>query len=140
MTEIKDYGPHPLVINIEEATLANSTFRTALWTGAYSQTTLMTIQPGDNIGLEVHGDHDQFLRIEAGQATVEIGPSETELTVYEATDDFAVFVPAGQWHNLTNSGNEPLKLYSIYAPAEHPRGTVHADEAEADAAEAEHHH
>lgn len=140
MTEIKDYGPRPLVINIEEATLANDTFRTALWTGAHLQTTLMTIQPGDDIGLEVHDDHDQFLRIEAGKAKVEIGPSDAELTVYEATDDFAVFVPAGQWHNLTNTGSGPLKLYSIYSPAEHPHGTVHVDKAEADAAEAEHHH
>jgi len=140
MSTTQDYGPNPLVINIEEETLNNENFRTALWTGKYSQTTLMTIQPGDDIGLEVHEDHDQFLRIESGVAKVELGPTETELEVYEATDDFAVFVPAGTWHNLTNAGDEPLKLYSIYSPAEHPHGTVHVDKAEADAAEAEHHH
>lgn len=140
MDELQDYGPKPLVINIEEATVANENFRTALWTGAYSQTTLMTLQPGEDIGLEVHDDHDQFLRVEEGEAKVELGPSEDELEVFSATDDFAIFVPAGTWHNLTATGDEPLKLYSIYSPAEHPHGTVHVDKAEADAYEAEHHH
>lgn len=140
MADIKDYGPAPLVVNIEDVTVQNNTFRTALWTGKYMQTTLMAIQPGDSIGLEVHEDHDQFLRIEAGQAKVEMGPSEDDLTAYEASDDFAIFVPAGQWHDVTNIGDEPLKLYSIYSPAEHPHGTIHTDKTEADATEAEHHH
>lgn len=135
---MQDQGPNPYVVNIEAATLENDTFRTALWTGAHSQTTLMAIQPGDDIGLEVHEDHDQFLRIEQGEATVEMGPSETELQTWQAKDDDAIFVPAGTWHNLTNHGNEPLKLYSIYSPAEHPHGTVHATKAEADAAEHDH--
>lgn len=139
MSNLQDYGPKPLVINIEEATLDNENFRTALWTGAFSQTTLMTIQPGDDIGLEVHEDHDQFLRIEEGEARVELGDSEDTLEEFSASDDFAIFVPAGTWHNLTVVGTTPLKLYSIYSPAEHPHGTVHVDKAEADAYEAEHH-
>jgi mannose-6-phosphate isomerase-like protein (cupin superfamily) len=135
---MQDHGANPYVVNIEELTLANENFRTAAWTGANLQMTLMTIQPGDDIGLEVHDDHDQFLRIEQGTALVEMGPSETELHEYEAADDYAIFVPAGVWHNVVNTGDEPLKLYSIYAPAEHPHGTIHVTKAEADAAEHDH--
>lgn len=131
-----DHGDNPYVVDIQEATVENDTFRTALWTGANLQLTVMSIQPGDDIGLEVHEDHDQFLRIEEGVGFVQMGPNENELD-FEATveDDFAVFVPAGSWHNVTNTGDIPLKLYSIYAPSEHPRGTVHETKAEADAAE-----
>lgn len=136
---MQDHGPNPYVINIEELTLQNENFRTASWTGLCMQMTLMAIQPGDDIGLEVHDDHDQFLRIEQGTARVEMGPTENDLETWTAEDDFAIFVPAGVWHNVINTGDEPLKLYSIYAPAEHPHGTVHATKAEADAAEAEHH-
>ena len=136
MADINDYGKQPFVLNIEQATLANENFRVAKWTGTNLQMTLMTIQAGDDIGLEVHEDHDQFLRIEQGQASVEMGPSETDLSFQEvASDDFAIFVPAGTWHNVINTGDEPLKLYSIYAPSEHAHGTVHVTKAEAEAAE-----
>lgn len=138
MTDLTDHGPAPFVTNIEQATLANENYRTALWTGSNMQLTLMTIQPGHDIGLEVHEDHDQFLRIESGEATVYMGDSETELETTQASDDDAVFVPAGKWHNLVNTGSEPLKLYSIYAPAEHPHGTVHPTKEDADADEHEH--
>lgn len=135
-----DHGPQPYVVNIEELTISNDTFRTAAWTGANMQMTLMAIQPGEDIGLEVHTDHDQFLRVEQGLGLVQMGASEDTLD-FEANveGDDAIFVPAGTWHNVTNTGDAPLKLYSIYAPAEHPHGTVHATKAEADAAEAEHH-
>ena len=134
-----DHGDNPYVVDIQEATIENDTFRTALWTGANLQLTVMAIQPGDDIGLEVHEDHDQFLRIEEGTGLVQMGPSENELDFEEtAEDDYAVFVPAGTWHNITNTGDIPLKLYSIYAPGEHPRGTVHETKAEADAAEHDH--
>ena len=135
-----DHGPQPYVVNIEELTISNDTFRTAAWTGANMQMTLMAIQPGEDIGLEVHTDHDQFLRVEQGLGLVQMGASENNLD-FEANveGDDAIFVPAGTWHNVTNTGDAPLKLYSIYAPAEHPHGTVHATKAEADAAEAEHH-
>lgn len=132
---MQDYGPNPYVVDIEELTLSNENFRTAAWTGSNLQMTLMAIQPGDDIGLEVHEDHDQFLRIESGSALVEMGPTEDELESWTATDDFAIFVPAGVWHNVTNTGSYTLKLYSIYAPAEHAHGTIHETKAEADAAE-----
>lgn len=135
---MQDNGPNPYVVNIEELTLANENFRTAAWTGSNLQMTLMTIQPGDDIGIEVHEDHDQFLRIEQGTAQVVMGPSETELQSWDAEDDFAIFVPAGAWHNVINTGEGTLKLYSIYAPAEHAQGTVHVTKAEADAAEHDH--
>lgn len=140
MTDRNDYGTQPYVVNIEEATVENEAFRVAKWTGNHMQMTLMSIQPGDDIGLEVHHDHDQFLRIEGGIGLVQMGSSEDNLDFEQnVEDDFAVLVPAGAWHNITNTGDRPLKLYSIYAPSEHPRGTVHETKAEADAAEAEHH-
>lgn len=136
---MQDNGPNPYVTDIEKATLDNETFRTALWTGKNMQLTVMTIQPGDDIGLEVHDDHDQFLRIEQGTAKVQMGPSEDNLDFEQtASADYAVFVPAGVWHNLTNDGDQPLKLYSIYAPSEHAPGTVHQTKAEADAAGHDH--
>ena len=134
----KDYGGQPYVVDIEKATVKNKTFRTAVWTGDHLQVTLMSIQPGDDIGLELHPDVDQFLRIEQGEGRVQMGDSKDNLT-YErkVSDDFAVMVPAGKWHNLTNTGDKPLKLYSIYAPPEHPFGTVHKTKKEAMAAEEE---
>ncbi|MCL2797289.1 MAG: cupin domain-containing protein [Firmicutes bacterium] len=120
-----DYGPAPFVTDIQKATLANDTYRTALWTGENLQLTLMRIEPGDDIGLEVHEDHDQFLRLEEGSGVVQMGKARDALDFQESIyADSAIFVPAGTWHNLTNTGKAPLKLYSIYAPPEHPRGTV----------------
>ncbi len=126
--------------NIEELTTNNTAFRTEVFTGKNLQLTVMSIGPGEEIGLEVHGDVDQFLRVEAGSAKVVMGASKDKLDeTHELRDDFAVIVPAGTWHNVINTGKEPLKLYSIYTPPEHPPGTVHKTKAEADAAEAEHH-
>jgi mannose-6-phosphate isomerase-like protein (cupin superfamily) len=134
--EIKDYGKQPFVVNIEETTKQNSTFRTALWTGSHLQVTLMSINVGEDIGLEMHPDVDQFLRIEEGHGIVQMGDSKDNLTFQaRVSDDFAIMVPAGKWHNVTNTGNTPLKLYSIYAPPEHPFGTVHRTKAAAMAAE-----
>jgi mannose-6-phosphate isomerase-like protein (cupin superfamily) len=135
-TTATDQGPHPFVTDIEKATLSNTTFRTALWTGTKLQLTLMSIEPGDDIGLEVHHDHDQFLRIESGEGRVRMGPAEDDLPFERrVTDDDVVIVPAGTWHDIVNTGDEPLKLYSIYAPPDHPHGTVHATKADALAAE-----
>ena len=123
---LKDYGPEPLVLDIDAATLSNENFRLALWTGSLMQVTVMSIPVGGEIGLEQHIDTDQFLRIEEGQGKVLMGDTEDALTfVRDVEADFAVFVPAGKWHNLINTGKTPLKLYSIYAPAEHPHGTIH---------------
>lgn len=135
MTDTTDHGPGPFVANIEAATLENTNYRTTLWTGMNLQVTLMSIQPGHDIGLEVHDSHDQFLRIEQGQATVSMGPAKDDLTVWQASNDDAVIVPAGSWHNLFNSGEIELKVYSIYAPPQHPHGTVHVTKEQADAAE-----
>lgn len=123
---LKDYGPEPFVVNIEEATKQNNTFRTALWTGKYLQLTLMSINVGDDIGLEIHPDHDQFIRIEEGQGIIKMGTKKDQLNFQRRVyDDYAIFIPAGTWHNLINTGYKPLKLYSIYAPPEHPHGTIH---------------
>lgn len=136
---LKDYGPRPLVINIEKATLQNDTFRTALWTGKHLQVTLMSINPGEDIGVENHPDIDQFLRIEGGQGLVKMGYRREEMTMQaNVSDGDAILVPAGTWHNLINTGNTPLKLYSIYAPTQHPFGTVHNTRADAMAAEPHH--
>lgn len=124
--EFKDFGPDPLVIDIEQYTLQNETFRTAVWTGSLMQMTVMTLQPGEDIGLELHTTIDQFLRVEQGSGIVMMGDSEENLDFQERVeDDFAIFIPAGKWHNLLNDSDEPLKLYSIYTPVEHPHGTVH---------------
>jgi mannose-6-phosphate isomerase-like protein (cupin superfamily) len=136
---LKDYGPEPFVINIEQATRENHAFRTALWTGNYMQLTLMSINIGDSIGLENHPDLDQFIRIEQGQGTVMMGRSRDNLNFEKKVfRNYAVIVPAGTWHNLINTGNVPLKLYSIYAPPQHPKGTVHRTKADAMAAEHNH--
>ena len=124
--EFKDFGPDPLVIDIEQYTLQNETFRTAVWTGSLMQMTVMTLQPGEDIGLELHTTIDQFLRVEQGSGIMMMGDTEENLDFQERVeDDFAIFIPAGKWHNLLNDSDEPLKLYSIYTPVEHPHGTVH---------------
>ena len=140
--EFKDFGPEPFVFNIEEYTTQNETYRTAIWTGEYMQMTVMSIPAGEDIGLEMHPDIDQFLRVEAGTGIMLMGDTGDSLD-FEARleHDFDVFIPAGKWHNLVNDSDEPLKVYSIYAPAEHPHGTVHQTQAEGIAAhEAEHGH
>lgn len=131
MDNIIDNGPAPLVTNIEKATIDNSNYRTTLWTGKYSQVTLMSINVDDDIGLEIHEDHDQFLRIEQGAAIVQMGTDKEQLQEWQAKDGDAVIVPAGTWHNLVSIGDLPLRLYSIYAPVQHPHGTVHVTKAEA---------
>lgn len=106
--------------NIEQKTLENTDFRRVIFTGENSQLVLMNIQPGDEIGMETHDGHDQFFRIEAGQAKFTVDGN-----VFLAEDGFAVVVPAGAQHNVVNSGSEELKIYTIYSPAQHADGTVH---------------
>jgi len=141
MAELKDYGPEPFVIDIEKITEENPNFRTALRTGKYFQITLMSIPVGGDIGLEIHPDTDQFLRIEEGRGRVQMGYSQEDLTLVdtEVEEDFAIVIPAGHWHNVTNTGDEPMKIYSIYAPPHHPHGTIHVTQADAEAAEAAEH-
>lgn len=133
---VTDNGANPFVININEASKQNDMYRTTLWTGKYFQLTLMSINPGEDIGLEIHPDVDQFLRIEQGQGVAQMGNSKDNLTFKRnVQDDFAIFIPAGTWHNVTNTGSTPLKLYSIYAPPNHPFGTIHPTKAAAMAGE-----
>ena len=138
---LKDYGSEPFVVNINEAAKQNNTYRTALWTGKHLQDTLMSINVGEDIGLEIHPNVDQFLRIEQGQGIVQMGKSKDNLNFKRnAYDDFAIMIPAGTWHNVINTGNIPLKLYSIYAPPNHSFGTVHVTKADALAVEEDYSH
>ena len=130
-----DYGPEPFITNINRDTINNQNFRTTLWTGEHLQLTLMSIPIGGEIGLEVHQDDDQFLRIESGSGVVMMGPDEKRLNYRSnVLPGFAIFIPAGTWHNLINTGTRPIKLYSIYAPPAHPHGTIHTTKEESDKA------
>ena len=136
---LTDSGPNPYTLDIEDATVANENFRTTAWTGEHLQLTLMAIPVGGEIGGEVHPDHDQFIRIEQGTGRVEMGASEAEISFTdEVTDDWAILIPAGKWHNVTNTGEEPLKLYSLYGPPDHVAGAVHPTKADADSDPNEH--
>ena len=126
--------------NIEQETLDNDTFRTVVFTGRHHQLTVMRIAVGEDIGLEVHPENDQFIRIEQGEARLELGRSEDSVDeTHDVRDDWAFIVPAGVWHNVVNTGSDELKLYSLYAPPHHPDGTVHRTKADAEAAEREEH-
>ena len=131
---VTDYGPNPFIIDIGNATVNNDTFRTALWTGNNLQLTLMSIPVGEEIGIEVHPDNDQFLHIESGLGVVQMVKRMYNLNFQQPVFvNSAIFVPAGIWHNIINTGDIPLKLYSIYAPPHHPWGTVHQTKAIAEA-------
>ena len=122
--------------NIEDKTLENSNFRTVLYTGSHMQLVVMSLKPGEDIGEEVHDTVDQFFRFEEGEGKVIIDGEESIVG-----EDMVVIVPAGSLHNIINtSETEDLKLYTIYAPANHPEGTVHVTKEEAMAAEEEEHH
>lgn len=137
--EYRDFGNDPFVFNIEDYTKQNDTYRTTLWTGEYMLLTVMSIEPGEDIGLEVHMDHDQFIRVEEGEGIVQMGDSKDDLSFErKVEDDFVIMIPAGKWHNVTNDSDKPLKLYSIYAPKEHAFDTVHKTRADAMADEHDH--
>jgi mannose-6-phosphate isomerase-like protein (cupin superfamily) len=122
---------------IEKLTEKNKYFRQVLYTGKYAQLVVMCLQPGEEIGNEVHQTVDQFFRIEEGKAKFVF--AGTEEHVVKAGD--AVIVPAGTWHNVINaSKKETLKLYTLYSPPNHPDGTVHKNKAEAEEAEEHEHH
>jgi len=129
-----DFGGDPFVIDINKATRNNHNFRTVVWTGDHLQVALMSIPIGESIGIEIHPNNDQFLRIEEGQALVQMGDSMDNLYFSQpAYDNSAIMIPAGKWHNIINTGNRPLKLYTIYAPPHHPKGTIHQTKAIAQA-------
>lgn len=131
--EIHDNGPEPFVFNIDHATDMNQNFRTTLWTGRNMQLTLMSIPVRGDIGAEMHADVDQFIRIESGYAKVYMGSSQNDLREMGcANENYAIIIPAGTWHNVVNVGSSPLKVYSIYAPPQHPFGTIHKTKADAE--------
>ncbi len=130
---MSDHGGQPYVVDIETTTEQNETFRTTLWTGEHLQLTVMSIRPGDDIGLEVHPEIDQFLRVEAGTGRCKMGPSGDDLPFDEPVrDGSAILVPAGTWHNVTNTGDVDLKVYALYGPPDHLPGTIHATHADAE--------
>ncbi len=131
--EIRDFGLEPLIFNIDQATNMNQNFRTTVWTGQNMQLTLMSIPACSDIGVEMHPNVDQFIRVESGRAKVYMGNCKNSLREEACVDgNYAVIIPAGTWHNIVNVGNHPLKLYSIYAPPQHPCGTVHRTKEEAE--------
>jgi mannose-6-phosphate isomerase-like protein (cupin superfamily) len=117
------------VANLEQDTLSNENFRKVLYTGKHSQLVLMSLAVSEDIGEEIH-TLDQFFRFEKGQGRVVIDGVE-----HEVTDGSGVIVPAGAKHNVINTGSEPLKLYTIYSPAEHQDGVVRATKKDALASE-----
>lgn len=117
--------------DIEKLTKENETFRTVAYTGKHTQLTLMSIDVGDDIGWERHGHLDQFLRIEQGSARLDLGTSRDSVDEsHDIEEDWALIVPAGTWHNVVNTSDVPLKLYSLYSPPEHPEGTIHVTKAD----------
>ncbi len=130
-----DFGSQPFVTNVAKGAAQNSNYRTALWTGTYAQMTLMCIPKCSDIGLEIHEDTDQFIRIEQGVALVKMGECEKRLDFQmKACVGDTVFVPAGTWHNVVNIGRIPLKLSTVYSPPHHPAGTVHHTKKDSEAA------
>ncbi|MCI7323221.1 MAG: cupin domain-containing protein [Lachnospiraceae bacterium] len=128
-----DYGPNPYVANLNRMVRQNPYFRAAVWTGEYLQTTLMSIPVQGEIGLELHEDTDQMLRVEQGMGLVMMGAGKDNLDFRQRVMmNDVIFVPAGIWHNIVNIGRGPLRITSTYAPPHHPRGTVHRTRREAE--------
>ena len=134
---ITDYGGQPFIVNINHFAKMNNSFRTALWTGDWLQVTIMSIPVGEDIGIEMHSDTDQLIKIEDGCARIITGKSKNALNYQKAVSaGYAVIIPAGAWHNIINTGKRPLKVSSVYAPPHHPFGTVQRTKCDA---EKEHH-
>jgi len=133
--DITDNGPRPNAFDIETATKENTNYRTVAWSGRYLQVTLMSIPVGGSIGLEAHPETDQFVRIDAGRGRAKLGSSADDLTFQQdVSDGWSIQIPAGTWHDVENTGDEPLRLYVVYAPVHHASGLVQvtADDAEND--------
>lgn len=113
------------VADIEEKTLENNDYRKVLFTGPNLQLVVMALKPGEEVGVETHHDHDQFIRIESGEGTAILDGKKSKLK-----DGMAVVVPAGTKHNLINTGKSVLKLYTVYGPPEHPKGTTERTKAD----------
>lgn len=121
----EDMGEKPWVLDIEAATLANDNYRVAHWSGKQLQLVFMSLKPGEIIDLERHEDHDQFLRIEKGEARVFMGETADHLSFdKKVSDNWAILVPAGFWHKIENTGSTELKIYTLYGPPEHAKGKI----------------
>ena len=130
---INDIGPQPQSFDIERATKENANYRSVAWSGRYLQVTLMSIPVGGDIGLEAHPETDQFLRLDAGKGRVQMGAAKDKLTFErDVSNGSCILVPAGTWHNITNTGATPMQVYAIYAPAHPTPGKVHAPAAAAE--------
>ena len=128
-----DFGSKPYVANVGELAKQNKNFRTAIWTGCQLQMTVMCIPPCEEIGVEVHPKTDQFIRVEQGNGLVKMGKNGNQLEFQQRISvGEGAFVPAGCWHNVVNMGKEPLKLSTIYAPPNHPKGTIHPTKQDAE--------
>lgn len=119
------------VQDIEKVTKRNQDFRHVLYTGKHLQLVMMSLKPGEEIGEETHKDRDQFFRVEEGEGQLLIDGK-----THEIEDDMAIVVPAGARHNMINTGDKPLKIYTLYGPPNHADKTVQATKAEAKASTA----
>lgn len=130
---VQDPGPQPNAFDIETATRESDTYRTVAWTGKHLQVTLMSVPVGSSIGLEAHPGTDQFLRVDAGRGRCVMGPAKDQLTFeQDVSDGWSIQVPAGAWHDVINTGDEPLRLYAIYAPVHHAPGLVQQTDEDAE--------
>ena len=129
-------GDKPTILNICNTARNNNYYRKEIWTGEYLQLTVMSIPVGGEVGLEIHNDNDQYIGVEYGVASVYFGATKQGVRfVGNVNSDYVVIVPAHTWHNIVNEGNVPLKLYSVYAPPHHPKGTVHKTKFDSDLAD-----
>ena len=131
--DLMDRGPMPFVTELNIVASMNPNYRSTIWTGNLLQLTVMSIPPYDDIGLEMHDDTDQFLFIVDGTGCVQMGPANDNIVFYKPVwTGNGIFVPAGTWHNIVNTGNADLKLFTVYAPPHHPHGTIHKTKADAE--------
>lgn len=131
--ESMDHGAEPYVANVSRMAIQNQNFRSTIWTGRHLQMTLMSIRPGGEIGLEMHEQTDQLIQVEQGTALVKMGKCKRDPEFCQnVCKGDAIFVPAGTWHNVINTGSGCLKVSSVYAPPNHPKGTVHQTKADSD--------
>lgn len=131
--ELKDYGPLPFAENLHDAALANDNYRTTLWTGEHVQITLMAIPAGGgDIGMEKHHDNDQIIYMFSGVGRVKMGKDKNKLTVdKEVHAGDVVIIPDDTWHNVINAGDETMKVFSVYSPVKHAKGTNETTKADA---------
>lgn len=129
----KDLGAKPQLLNIHNEVCRNTNFRTTIWTGKNLQVTVMCIPVGGEVGLEFHEDVEQLLQIESGFARVYMGKTKQNIQCLGLADNSSlIIVPTKTWHNVINVGRTPLKLYSVYAPLQHPFGTIHKTKLDSD--------